>query len=202
MAVLSLFFGVLSGFTCAKASCGFARNLRKDMFYSIQGYSFENIDRFLTSSLVTRMTTDVTNVQLAYMMLIRVAVRAPFMLIFAFVMAFMMGGKLAWIFLFVLPFLGAGLSIVIYKTMPLFRKVFKKYDNLNASIQENIKAMRVVKSFVREDYEQKKFDVAAEDVCQDFTRAERILAFNNPMMQFCVYVVMVFVMTEIGRAHV
>ena len=195
MAVLSLFFGVLSGFTCAKASCGFARNLRKDMFYSIQGYSFENIDRFLTSSLVTRMTTDVTNVQLAYMMLIRVAVRAPFMLIFAFVMAFMMGGKLAWIFLFVLPFLGAGLSIVIYKTMPLFRKVFKKYDNLNASIQENIKAMRVVKSFVREDYEQKKFDVAAEDVCQDFTRAERILAFNNPMMQFCVYVVMVFVMT-------
>ena len=195
MAGLSLTFGALAGMTCAKASCGLARNLRRDMFYSVQRYSFENIDKFLTSSLVTRMTTDVTNVQSAYMMLIRTAIRSPLMLIFAFTMAFVMGGRMAWIFLFVIPVLGTGLAIVISKTMPLFRKVFKKYDNLNSSIQENIKAMRVVKSFVREDYEQKKFDAAAEDVCRDFTRAERILAFNGPLMQFCMYSVMVFVLS-------
>ena len=195
MAALALTFGALAGMTCAKASCGLARNLRKDMFYSVQRYSFENIDKFLTSSLVTRMTTDVTNVQNAYMMLIRTAIRAPLMLVVAFVMAFVMGGRMAWIFLFVVPVLGTGLALVISRTMPLFRKVFKKYDNLNSSIQENIKAMRVVKSFVREDYEQKKFDAAAEDVCRDFTRAERILAINNPLMQFCIYSVMVFVLS-------
>ncbi|MGI6008007.1 MAG: ABC transporter ATP-binding protein [Ruminococcus sp.] len=195
MAGLSLFFGAMAGSTCATASCGLARNLRKDMFYSIQEYSFENIDKFMTSSLVTRMTTDVTNVQNAYMMIIRTAIRSPLMLIFAFVMAFVMGGRMARIFLFVVPVLAAGLSFVIYKTLPLFRKVFKKYDRLNGSIQENVKAIRVVKSFVREDYEEKKFDAAAEDVCQDFTRAERILAFNNPLMQFCIYTVMVFVMS-------
>ncbi len=195
MAALALTFGALAGMTCAKASCGLARNLRKDMFYSVQRYSFESIDKFLTSSLVTRMTTDVTNVQNAYMMLIRTAIRAPLMLVFAFVMAFVMGGRMAWIFLFVVPVLGTGLALVISRTMPLFRKVFKKYDNLNSSIQENIKAMRVVKSFVREDYEQKKFDAAAEDVCRDFTRAERILAINNPLMQFCIYSVMVFVLS-------
>lgn len=194
MAGLSLLFGALAGSTCATASCGLAKNLRKDLFYSIQGYSFENIDKFMTSSLVTRMTTDITNVQNAYMMIIRTAIRAPLMLIFAFVMAFIMGGKLAWIFLIVVPILGAGLSIVIYKTIPLFKKVSKKYDRLNSSIQENIKGMRVVKSFVREDYEQQKFDAAAEDVCADFTKAERILALNNPLMQFCVYAVMVFVL--------
>lgn len=195
MAALSLFFGTMAGITCAKASCGFAKNLRKDMFYSIQKYSFENIDKFLTSSLVTRMTTDVANVQNAYMMIIRTAIRAPLMLIFAFAMAFIMGGKMAWIFLFVIPVLAFGLILVIYKSMPLFKKVFKKYDNLNSSIQENIKGMRVVKSFVREDYEQKKFDAAAEDVCVDFTKAERILAFNGPLMQFCLYAVMVFVLS-------
>lgn len=195
MAALSLLFGALAGVTCATASCGLARNLRRDMFYSIQTYSFENIDKFLTSSLVTRMTTDVTNVQNAYMMIIRTAIRSPLMLIFAFIMAFVMGGNMAWIFLFVIPVLAVGLSAVIYKTMPLFRKVFKKYDNLNSSIQENVKAMRVVKSFVREDYEQKKFDHAAEDVCNDFTKAERILALNNPLMQFCLYTVMVFVLS-------
>ncbi len=195
MALLSLLFGTLSGFSCAEASCGLAKNLRKDMFYSVQKYSFENIDKFLVSSLVTRMTTDVTNVQLAYMMIIRVAVRAPLMLIFAFTMAFIMGGRLAWIFVLTVPLLGFGLSMVIRKATPLFRKVFKKYDNLNSSIQENIKAMRVVKSFVREDYEEKKFGAAAQDVCADFTRAERILAFNGPMMQFCIYTVMVFVLS-------
>ena len=195
MALLSLFLGTMSGFSCAEASCGLAKNLRKDMFYSIQKYSFENIDKFLVSSLVTRMTTDVMNVQLAYMMIIRVAVRAPLMLIFAFTMAFIMGGKMAWIFFLTIPFLGTGLVLVIRSAMPLFKKVFKKYDNLNSSIQENIKAMRVVKSFVREDYEEKKFGAAAEDVCADFTRAERILAFNGPMMQFCIYGVMVFVLS-------
>lgn len=195
MAALSLLFGALAGITCSTASCGFAKNLRHDMFYAIQKYSFENIDKFLTSSLVTRMTTDITNVQNAFMMVIRMAIRAPLMLIFAFTMAFIMGGKMATIFLIVLPILGVGLSIIIYKAIPLFKKVFKKYDNLNSSIQENIKAMRVVKSFVREDYEQKKFDYTAEDVCKDFTKAERILAINNPLMQFCIYTVMVFVLS-------
>lgn len=195
MAAISLTFGALAGFTCSTASCGLAKNLRHDMFHKIQTYSFENIDKFLTSSLVTRMTTDITNVQNAYMMFIRTAIRAPFMMVFAFIMAFIMGGKMAWIFIVLVPLLGLGLSLIIGKTIPLFRKVFKKYDNLNSSIQENIKGIRVVKSFVREDYEQKKFDFAAEDVCNDFTRAERILALNNPLMQFCIYAVMVFVLS-------
>ena len=195
MAGLSLMFGAFAGSTCATASCGLARNLRRDMFYRIQGYSFENIDKFSTSSLVTRLTTDVTNVQNAYMMIIRMAIRCPLMLIFAFIMAFVMGGKMATIFLLVAPVLGFGLFLVIRKTMPLFRRVFKKYDALNSSIQENVKAMRVVKSYVREDYEKKKFGRAAEDVCNDFTKAERILALNNPLMQFCLYVVMVFVLS-------
>lgn len=195
MALFSLLFGGLAGSTCATASCGLAKNLRKDMFHSIQTFSFENIDKFLTSSLVTRLTTDITNVQNAYMMIIRSAIRAPLMVVFAFVMACIMGGKMAFIFIFAVPFLTVGLSIIIYKTLPLFRKVFIKYDNLNSSVQENIKAMRVVKSFVREDYEQKKFDIAAEDVCTDFTKAERILALNNPLMQFCLYVVMVFILS-------
>ena len=167
MAAMSLAFGASAGSTCATASCGFARNLRKDMFYRIQDFSFENIDKFSTSSLVTRMTTDVMNVQMAYMMLIRMAIRCPLMLIFA----------------------------VIHKVGPLFKKVFRKYDALNNSIQENIKGMRVVKSFVREDYEKEKFGRAAEDVCQDFTKAEKILAINSPLMQFCLYVVMIFVMS-------
>ncbi|MGN0475413.1 MAG: ABC transporter ATP-binding protein [Acutalibacteraceae bacterium] len=195
MAMLSLLFGTWAGLTCATASCGFAKNLRKDMFYAVQDYSFDNIDKFSSASLVTRLTTDITNVQMAYMMIIRIAIRAPLMMIFAFTMAFVMGGKMAWIFLVVVPILGGGLGWVIAKTMPLFRRVFKKYDALNSSIQENIKGMRVVKSFVREDYENKKFDAAAEDVCSDFTRAERILAINNPLMQFCLYVVMIFVLS-------
>lgn len=194
MAVLSLLFGALAGSACAVASCGLAKNLRQDIFHSIQTFSFENIDKFLVSSLVTRLTTDITNVQNAYMMIIRSAIRAPLMVIFAFAMAFIMGGKLAWIFLIVMPILLAGLLLIVFKAMPLFKKVFKKYDNLNASVQENIKAMRVVKSFVREDYEQAKFEAAAEDVCKDFTRAERILVLNNPLMQFCLYVVMIFIL--------
>ena len=195
MACFSLLFGALAGITAANASAGFGKNLRKDLFEAVQNFSFENIDRFSASSLVTRMTTDVTNVQMAYMMIIRTVVRAPLMLIFSLVMGFIMGGPLAFIFLFTIPVLGIGLGLVIKKTMPLFRKVFKKYDNLNNSVQENINGIRVVKSFVREDFEMKKFNEAAEDVCADFTKAEKILALNNPMMQFCLYVVMIFVLT-------
>lgn len=195
LAMLSLLFGTLAGYRCASASCGLAKNLRKDMFYAIQDYSFENIDRFSNSSLVTRLTTDITNVQQAYMMIIRTAIRAPLMLVFAFAMAFIMGGRMATIFLIVVPILGVALAIVIYKTFPLFKKVFTKYDNLNNSVQENVKAMRVVKSYVREDYESDKFNAAASDVSKDFTKAEQILALNSPIMQFCIYVVMIFVLS-------
>lgn len=194
MSTLSLEFGKGAGYACATASCGFARNLRRDMFNNIQTFSFENIDKFSTASLVTRLTTDVTNVQNAYMMIVRAAIRCPLMFIFAFIMAFVMGGKIAFIFLFVIPILGFGLFMVIKKTMPLFKKVFRKYDALNSSIQENIKGIRVVKSFVREEYEKKKFGRAAEDVCMDFTKAEKILAFNSPLMQFCLYTNMVFIL--------
>ena len=195
MSVVSLIFGGAAGATCATASAGFARNLRKDMFYKIQDYSFENIDKFSVSSLVTRLTTDITNVQMAYMMIIRVAIRCPLMLIFSFAMGFIMGGRLAAIFLFTIPLLGIGLFLVIRWATPLFRRVFRKYDALNDSVQENVQAMRVVKSYVRENYEKKKFGAAAEDVQKDFTRAERIMAINNPMMQFCVYAGMVFVLS-------
>ena len=195
MALLSLLLGAKAGSTCATASCGLSRNLRKDMFYKIQEFSFENIDKFSVSSLVTRMTTDVTNVQMAYMMIIRAAIRSPLMLIFSFVMGFVMGGRVAVVYLFTIPLLGIALTLVVRKTMPIFRKVFKKYDALNASVQENIRGMRVVKSYVREDYEKQKFHVAADNVRADFTRAERILALNNPIMMFCVYLVMVVILT-------
>ena len=195
MSVISLVFGGAAGATCATASAGFARNLRRDMFYKIQGYSFENIDKFLVSSLVTRLTTDITNVQMAYMMIIRIAIRCPLMLIFSFVMGFVMGGRLAVIFLVTIPLLGIGLFFVIRSATPLFRRVFRKYDALNDSVQENIQAMRVVKSYVREDYEKKKFGAAAENVQKDFTKAERIMAINSPMMQICVYAGIAFVMS-------
>ena len=195
MAIISLIFGGAAGATCARASAGFARNLRKDMFYRIQDYSFENIDKFSVSSLVTRLTTDITNVQMAYMMIIRVAIRCPLMLIFSFIMGFVMGGRLAIIFLITIPLLSIGLFLVIRAATPLFRSVFRKYDALNDSVQENVQAMRVVKSYVREDYEKKKFAAAAENVQRDFTKAERIMALNGPMMQFCVYAGMVFVMS-------
>lgn len=195
MALVSLMCGALAGNYCATASCGFARNLRKDMFEKIQGYSFENIDKFQSSSLVTRLTTDVANVQQAFMMLIRTAIRSPFMLIFSFTMGFIMGGKLAFVYVVVIPVLLGGLFFISRKAMPLFRRVFKKYDNLNNSIQENIKGMRVVKSFVREDYEKEKFDKAATDVCNDFTKAERILAWNNPIMQLCLYTIMIVILS-------
>ena len=187
MAVLSLVFGALSGAFCAKASSGFAKNLRKDIYYKIQDFSFENIDKFSTPSLVTRMTTDVNNVQFSFMMIIRIAVRCPLMLVFSLVMAFVMGGNLGWIFVAVIPPLTVILLLIMKKAIPLFHRVFKKYDNLNESIQENVRGMRVVKSFVREDYEKKKFDRASTDVQVDFTKAERLLAWSNPVMQFFFY---------------
>ena len=189
MAILSLVTGALAGAFCARASAGFAKNLRKDMYYKIQDFSFENIDKFSTPSLVTRMTTDVTNVQLSYMMIVRLAIRCPIMMIFSFVMAFVMGGYLAFVFVAVIPPLAFALFFIMQKVMPLFHRVFKKYDALNESIQENVKGMRVVKAYVREDFEKQKFDRAAEEVKVDFTRAERLLAWNNPIMQFAFYTV-------------
>lgn len=195
MAVLSLCCGGIAGFTSAKASSGFAKNLRHDLYYKIQDYSFENIDKFSSSSLVTRMTTDVTNVQMAYMMIIRIAVRAPLLLIFSIIMAYIMGGTLATSFVVVVPVLAVGLLLISRKAMPAFRRVFKKYDRINESIEENVRGMRVVKGFSREDYEKEKFSTAAEDICRDFTKAERIVALNTPLMQVCLYFNMVFVLT-------
>ncbi len=192
-ALLALLFGILAGYTCSLASCGFAKNLRHDLFYRINTYSFANIDRFSTSSLVTRMTTDVSNVQQAFMMLIRSAIRCPFMLIFSFTMSVQLGGNLAWIFAVLLPILGVALFSIVFRVMPMFRRVFKKYDRLNESVQENVAGMRVVKSFVREDYEKEKFRTASEDVRNEFTRAEKILALNNPIMQLCIYASMLFI---------
>ena len=186
LALISLVFGVAAGVTCSYASCGFAKNLRKDMFYNIQRFSFANIDEFSSSSLVTRLTTDVTNVQQAFMMIIRIAVRSPLCLVFAFIMATVMGGPLALVYLIVLPLLGFGLFYIINKVHPIFTSVFHKYDALNESVEENVTGMRVVKSYVREGYEKKKFATAAQDVCVDFTRAEKLLAFNNPMMMLAI----------------
>ena len=194
MAILSLTCGGVAGYTSAKASAGFARNLRHDIFSRIQTYSFTNIDKFSTSSLVTRLTTDISNTQMAYMMVIRTAVRSPLMFIFAIIMAFIMGGSLAMTFVVVVPVLVFGLLMISRHAMPAFRRVFKKYDKLNESIEENVRAMRVVKGFSREDHEKEKFSRAADDICGDFTKAERIVAFNTPIMQFCMYFNMVFVL--------
>jgi ATP-binding cassette subfamily B protein len=195
MALVSLCCGGIAGFTCAKASAGFAKNLRSDLFSKIQTYSFENVDNFSTASLVTRLTTDVGNVQMSYMMIIRTAIRSPLMFIFSIVMAYLMGGALATTFVVVVPVLITGLLLVARKAMPAFRRVFKKYDRLNESIEENVRGMRVVKGFSREDYERDRFGEASEDIRGDFTRAERIVACNTPLMQVCLYFNMVFVLT-------
>ena len=187
LALLSLCFGMAAGWFCAAASTGFAKNLRHDLFYRVQNFSFANIDQFSTSSLVTRLTTDVSNVQMAFMMIIRTAVRAPLMLIFSVIMSIKVGKELAFVFAAAIPILGFGLLLMAKFAMPLFKAVFKKYDRLNNSVQENVQAMRVVKSFVREDYETKKFSAASDDVRKDFLKAEKILATNTPLMQFCVY---------------
>ena len=195
MAMLSLVCGIKAGNYASSASTGFARNLRRDMFQKIQGFSFSNIDRFETSSLVTRLTTDVSNVQMAYMMLVRLAFRAPLMMIFAFTAAFLLGGRMAIIFCLMIPFLGASLAILIAKAMPMFDKVFKNYDALNDSIEENVQGMRVVKAFVREEYEKKKFNDRAEKLANEFIRAERLVSITNPLMQFCLYIGVVFILS-------
>ena len=187
MACISLACGGLAGFTASKASAGFAKNLRKNIFYKIQDFSFENIDKFSSASLVTRMTTDVSNVQMSFMMIIRTAIRSPLMFIFSIIMSFYMGGALAVTFVVVIPILAFGLIMIAKKAMPAFRSVFKKYDKLNESIEENVMAMRTVKGFVRESYEKKKFGNAADDIRKDFTHAERIVALNDPLMQLCLY---------------
>ncbi len=194
LAMISLVCGGLAGFTCSKASAGFAKNVRHDIFDRVQTFTFSNIDKFSSSSLVTRMTTDVNNVQMSFMMLIRTAIRSPLMFIFSVVMAYVMGGALATCFVIVVPILVVGLLLISRKAMPAFRRVFKKYDRLNESIEENVRAMRVVKGFAREDYEKEKFGKAADSICADFTRAERIVALNTPLMQFCMYFNMAFVL--------
>ena len=194
MAILSLCCGGIAGFTCAKASSGFVKNLRHDIFSKIQTYSFTNIDKFSNSSLVTRLTTDTSNVQMSFMMIIRTAIRSPLMLVFSVVMAYVMGGALASTFVVVIPVLALGLFMIGRKAMPAFRAVFKKYDRLNESIEENVRGMRVVKGFSREEYEKEKFGKSAENIRGDFTRAERIVALNTPLMQICMYFNMVFVL--------
>ena len=194
MAMLSLCCGGAAGYFAAKASAGFAKNLRHDIFSRVQAFSFENIDRFSSASLVTRMTTDVVNTQMAFMMVIRIAVRAPLMFLFAIVMGFVMGGPLASTFLFIVPLLLFGLILIGRKALPAFRAVFRKYDKMNESIEENVRGMRVVKGFSREEYEKVKFGKASDDICRDFTKAERIVALNSPLMQLCVYFNMVFVL--------
>lgn len=194
MALISLACGGLAGYTCAKASAGFAKNLRSDIFKKIQTYSFINIDKFSSSSLVTRLTTDVVNVQMAYMMLIRTAVRCPLMLVFSIIMAYRMGGMLSMSFVIIIPILVFALLLIARKAMPAFRAVFKKYDRLNESIEENVRGMRVVKGFSREEHEKNKFGKEAENIRADFTRAERIVAINTPVMQLCMYINMIFVL--------
>ena len=193
IAMLSLGFGALSGWFAAEAAAGFAKNLRHDLYYQVQSFSFANIDRFSTSSLVTRLTTDVTNIQNAFMMCIRIAVRAPMMLVFAVIMSIRVGKQLAFIFAGTVPILGLALFFMIRSALPLFKVVFKKYDALNNSVQENVQGMRVVKSFVREDYETQKFSAASDSVRADFLKAEKILALNSPVMQFCVYTSMILI---------
>lgn len=190
---LSLFFGVMSGKHAARASAGFAKNLRKDMFYNVQNFSFSNIDKFSTSSIVTRLTTDITNVQMAYQMIIRVAVRSPLMILFSLFASFFINAKLACIFLAAIPFLATGLYLVIRYAHPIFEKVFRVYDKLNNVVQENLRGIRVVKSFVREDYETKKFNEVSTDIYNKFVKAEKALAFNMPLMQFAAYSCMLFI---------
>lgn len=193
MAACSLIFGTLSGRFAARASTGFAKNLRHDLFYKVQGFSFGNIDRFSSSGLVTRLTTDVTNVQNAYMMIIRMAVRFPLMLITALIMSFSVSLKMACIFLGIIPVLGVCMALLIWKAYPMFDSVFKQYDKLNDSVQENIKGMRVVKTYVREDFERKKFENSAEDIRRNFVRPEKLLALSNPLMWFCIFAVIILI---------
>ena len=193
LATLSLICGALSGRYAATASCGFAKNLRQDLYYKVQDFAFADIDRFSTASLVTRLTTDVTNVQNAYQMIIRIAVRTPLMLIFSVVMSMTISPRMSVIFLVLIPVLAVVLFGIAIKVMPIFKRIFKKYDAMNNSVQENIAGIRVVKSFVREEYEKEKFEKTSEEVKNDFTRVEKILAWNNPVMMFCIFLAMLLV---------
>ena len=193
LAILSLTCGALAGHFAAVAACGFAKNLRHDLYYSIQEFSFANVDKFSTAGLVTRLTTDVSYVQMAFMMIIRTTVRCPLMLVFALVMAINVSPRMSFAFAVIIPVLALGLFFIIRSAHPIFKTVFKKYDALNASVQENVSGMRVVKAYVREDYERKKFEVASDDVAKGFTKAEKILALNSPLMQFCFNALMLMV---------
>lgn len=187
VAMLSLIFGILSGKFAARASCGYARNLRHDMYYKVQDYAFSNIDKFSSSSIVTRLTTDVSNVQNAFQMIIRIAFRAPLTLIFSLIMAFCISSKIALIYICVIPFLAFILFYISNKAHPLFEKVFKTYDELNNNVQENVRGIRVVKSFVMEDYEKNKFSKVSKLIYDRFCKAEKLVAFNSPIMQICMY---------------
>ena len=187
LAVLSLTCGILGGQFAARASCGFAKNLRKDLFYAVQDFSFKDVDKFSTSSLVTRLTTDVTNVQQAYQMCLRIVIRVPLMFIFSVIMSMTINWQLALVYVVIVPFLLTALLTIMKKVMPFFRRIFKKYDALNGSVQENVNGIRVVKSFVREDYEKEKFNKAAGEVKDDFTKAEKMIALNSPIMMFAMY---------------
>lgn len=193
VALVGLLLGYLAGCFSAKASCGFARNLRKDMFYNIQTFSFSNIDSFSISSLITRLTTDVTNVQMAFQMIIRMAIRAPIMLIFSLTVCFNISAKLSLIYLACMPVMIIGLLIIMRHAHPIFNRVFKKYDRLNNVVQENVKGIRVVKSFNQEEYEKTKFKTISNDVCTDFSKAEKTLAWNMPLVQFCMYACMLLI---------
>ena len=195
LSMLSLLFGYLGGVASAKASTGYARNLRHDVFTKIQSFSFGNIDRFSNASLVTRLTTDIQNIQMAFMLLIRMAVRAPLSLIISFIMAYIMGGRISLVFLVVIPILGLGLFLIARRALKYFSIGFPKYDRMNNSVEEDIKGIRVVKSYVREDYEIENFKESSAQICRIFTKAEQILAFNGPLMQICIYGVMLFVLS-------
>ncbi len=192
-AFISLFFGAIAGRYAAIASSGFAKNLRKDMYFNVQNFSFSNIDKFSTASIVTRLTTDVTNVQNAYQMIIRMAVRSPVMLVFSVIAAFKINARLTFIFIACIPVLAIGLFLIMQKAHPIFERVFKTYDKLNRVVQENLHGIRVVKSFVREDFENDKFQDISEDIYQDFSKAEKTLAYNMPLMQVCMYTCMILV---------
>ena len=197
LAILSLFCGIMAGRFAAKASCGFAKNLRHDLFYAVQKFSFKDVDKFSASSLVTRLTTDVTNVQQAYQMCLRIVIRVPIMFIFSVIMSMSINWKLALVFVIIVPFLLGALILLMSKIMPFFRKIFKKYDALNNSVQENVGGIRVVKSFVREDYEKQKFEKSAREVRDDFTKAEKMIAFTSPIMMFAMFTSSMFI-TFIG----
>lgn len=193
IAMLSLTFGFLSAKYAAQAATGFAKNVRKDAFYNIQNFSFSNIDKFSTSSLVTRLTTDIANIQMSFGMIIRIAIRVPLLMIFSITMSFLVGGKVALMFILIMPFLAFALFFIVFKAMPKFRKVFPKYDEFNESVQENISGIRVVKTYVREEYETEKFNTKSDAIKKEFIKAERIVSFNGPVMQFALYSALIII---------